>query len=183
MQIKSVAVIVSATLIAALVYILSSFEQKLLAAIQSSIPLPPHLTVITANMAIVGLTAGLITRNFLYGGIAAAVGGAVGQLAAISAGVNIISLTPQLPALQSRMLVVVLMFLAGALTGLIFSRLTPVEAEAPEIEEQKEPLEEVFKICRFCNEKIPDEAIFCPFCGRKLVEENLGKEVLIIDEA
>ncbi len=57
-----------------------------------------------------------------------------------------------------------LCFLQGL--SFISRTLTPVEADVLLKREE----EEVFKIFRFCSEKISIEAIFYPFCGNKLVE-------------
>lgn len=76
------------------------------------------------------------------------------------------------------------MFLAGMLLSIVF-RMLPVEemSEATEMAEDEEKTElgeekeeMAFKICKFCNEKIPADAVFCPFCGHKLVEESIKSE-------
>ena len=177
MQTKPTAIITAVVAVTALVYLFSVFEQQLLAQV-------PFPITVTAGVIIAGVIAGLIIRNPLFGGIAAAVGGAAGQFAAIAAGAKLASLIPQLTVIQSLAIVVVAMFFTGALLSLIFRTLTYIEeAEVlPEKEEEQKEIteeekeEETFKICKFCNEKIPAEAIFCPFCGYKLVEESIKSE-------
>jgi len=156
---------VSTVIVAVVVYLLSLFESLF----------PFYATLLAVIAA--GVISGLVTRNPLYGGVAAVLGGGAGQAAAIAAGIQITTPIPQLTPILFRVFTTAGMFAAGIILGTLFRALGG-KMEEVVVEEKTEVVEEeeAFKVCKFCNEQIPVDAIFCPFCGHKLVEESVKSE-------
>jgi len=157
--------------------------------------LPPIFVVIGMVIA-VGILSGVVTKRLLAGGVAAALGFFISQVMVIYLfGMDqIMIVNPIITFLRihivNMLMLIAFTFLAGALFGQLFkgrkegpreeitratipSSLEEEKWEEAEITEAEAGEEIAFRPCKFCSEKIPVEAIFCPFCGRKLVEKEI----------
>lgn len=142
------------------------------------------------SVAVIALVVGFVANSASIAALATAIGGLASFLAALSLNLSLWSPSPypsDLLAVRGMIFGATVLLSSGV--GFISSGLLPRKPKEPQktveaapqpeaVKEQEktqeqrpEPAELGMKICKFCQNVIPTESVFCPMCGVKLVED------------